>query len=525
MSCETNAIRVSGTAGAKAGISLIQSKFSGVTGRLVGGLNRKMEQVTSIPAKVSGATGRVVGGLNYRRGQAATVTLRVIESFDGPKSIDSLMPVATLVELGAMLSASKLVSKPTPMLPAMTIVPTGPDSKLPRLTLPPQPAPEWAVKWMDNRRQLPDSFNEPVTGTEREKQKEEKRKRAVSAAERTHTLTDRLPGLLRSRTMLGIGVLKLIQATSNFAGTGIARITRTDQSGIVDGVEQQFFFTETSKIPATVWKSNLTPLLNLADIWPSQILKSEGIMFNVNGKTWHRGTMVIQTAQGERTITHLQSLCTPPTHYYFGRKLLLNEAVGIVSGQKGFDAKHLPNIPDGRPATGYAGQISEVESLFPMWAAWKRSLILAHLRWSDNSAGTERKESQVAQGDIVPSASRLQFDNRDRRPDRRHKDRRDRRGSSQNRSDRPTQPIEAEPPSPKRHELHPMDNIGTRAEVDGRECKVMIRRVNPGPAGQPPLADATYFDDAAGVWKEVTDPVMRQKLAAQVEAGLADTWE
>ncbi|MCL4303499.1 MAG: hypothetical protein KJ077_47880 [Anaerolineae bacterium] len=528
MSCETNAIRVSGTVGAKAGISVIQSKFSGVTGRLVGGLNRKMEQVTSIPAKVSGATERVVGGLNHKRGQAATMTLRAIESFDGPKSIDSLMPVATLVELGAMLSASKLVSKPTPMLPAMTIVPTGPDSKLPRLTLPPQPAPEWAVKWMDNRRQLPDSFNEPATGTEREKQKEEKRKRAVSAAERTHTLADRLPGLLRSRTILGIGVLKLVQATSNFAGTGIARITRTDQSGIVDGVEQQFFFTETSKIPATVWKSNLTPLLNLADSWPGKVLKSEGIMFNVNGKTWHRGTMVIQTAQGERTITHLQSLCTPATHYYFGRKLLLNEAVGIVSGQKGFNAKHLPNIPDGRPATGYAGQISEVESLFPLWAAWKRNLIMAHLRWGDNPSGVERRESQIEAGDIAPPASRLgsgqdrRSGGRERRPDRK-----DNRRPRQAGSSRAVAPPAAEvDTSPKTHELHPLDNIGTRAEVDGQEVKVMIRRVvGSNSPNQPTLADATYFDEEAGVWKEVTDAVTRQKLAAQVEAGLADTWE
>jgi hypothetical protein len=155
-------------------------------------------------------------------------------------------------------------------------------------------------------------------------------------------------------------------------------------------------------------------------------------------------------------------------------------------------------------------------------------LIMAHLRWGDNPSGVERRESQIEAGDIAPPASRLgsgqdrRSGGRERRPDRK-----DNRRPRQAGSSRAVTPPAAEvDTSPKTHELHPLDNIGTRAEVDGKEVKVMIRRVvGSNSPNQPTLADATYFDDEAGVWKEVTDAVTRQKLAAQVEAGLADTWE
>jgi hypothetical protein len=102
-------------------------------------------------------------------------------------------------------------------------------------------------------------------------------------------------------------------------------------------------------------------------------------MFESEGQTWHRGTTTVQTslaqngdAGGQRTITHLQKLSLPGTHYYFDRPLSEQEVAGIVTGQKGFEARHLP---------GFAGQISELEALQPAWAGLKKGLIQAHLFW------------------------------------------------------------------------------------------------------------------------------------------------
>src|SRR5688572_7763850 len=83
MSCEKNANAVSNTAGVQTGINSLQGKFSGVTGRLVG--------------TVTGAIGR-----------SATAALFAVESFDGPKTLDTIIgPTATLMEAGTLLTAMR----------------------------------------------------------------------------------------------------------------------------------------------------------------------------------------------------------------------------------------------------------------------------------------------------------------------------------------------------------------------------------------------------------------------------------
>jgi len=62
------------------------------------------------------------------------------------------------------------------------------------------------------------------------------------------------------------------------------------------------------------------------------------------------------------------------------------EAVGIISGQKGFAPKQL---------AGYVGQVSEVEALSPFWTATKRNLIRTQLLWgTDSSATTSRPQAE-----------------------------------------------------------------------------------------------------------------------------------
>jgi hypothetical protein len=64
----------------------------------------------------------------------------------------------------------------------------------------------------------------------------------------------------------------------------------------------------------------------------------------------------------------------PGSHYYFNRVLPEREVAGLICGQKGFGAKELK---------GFAGQISELESLHPMAAGMKQGLIQAHLLWGE----------------------------------------------------------------------------------------------------------------------------------------------
>ncbi len=220
------------------------------------------------------------------------------------------------------------------------------------------------------------------------------------------------------------------------------------------------------------WQSRLTPLLNRLDRGPGRIKQSDGLMFEMGGKSWHRGAVVIETVGGERTLTHLQSLTAPATHYYFNRRLTDTEAVGIVSGQRGFEPKYLD---------GYVGQVSEVESLSPRWAMVKKNLIRTRLRWGgDPDAAASRSETEQ------PAAEQA-------RPGK-----------------RPT-------PAPA---AVPLAQVGDRVRLaDGQEYPVIVRRVRAG------RAEAIWYDEANAVWKEVREPAARRRLARQVEAGRLEVWD
>ena len=124
------------------------------------------------------------------------------------------------------------------------------------------------------------------------------------------------------------------------------------------------------------WPSGLTPALSARDIQglPLKVQASQGQMFESRGKTWHLGvtTVTSPAGQGERTMAHLQSLAVPASHYYFERVPHDTEVAGIISGQREFEPKHLP---------GFAGEVTEVESLVPALAQVKKRLIQMHVFW------------------------------------------------------------------------------------------------------------------------------------------------
>lgn len=562
MSCEKNTTAVGNIAGVKAGISALQSRFCGVTGRMVsvvtGQINPSTAALTTAVGKVtavkteiddlqkkfyqtteravnvathevsrsatdamsaaSEVTGPAIRAVTARVGRSATSALFVLESFDGPKSLDSLMPVAVLLEAGALLSALRPKRSPVLGEAALDLSDDGTTWINPhngRL----ETLPDWFNDGVTNRRE----FRAETEPKDRRKPRQSPESRPFMA--RTPT-ADQIADKVRKRTLMILGVMKLAQMASLFIGTGIGRMSRRNKIGVVDGLEQRFFFLNTTKIPVTTWKSSLTPLFNLADSGVSPVLRSDGLMFEVSGKTWHRGTIVIKTAQGERTLTHLQSLSVPAAHYYFNRRLDDNEAVGIVSNQKGFDPKHMPDR-QGLPSTGYAGQISEIESLLPLWASLKRGLIQAHLRWGalPNHNQAERAvtasvtatptDTGTAKGNIRPSTGR---DNGKRRKDKT-------KPISGSAAEKTPKPPGEEAPKPKiSSDIHPLDNIGPRVRIGDKEYRVMVRRIVKS-ADERSLADATYYDEENDAWKIVADDNIRERLASQVEAGMMPIWD
>lgn len=128
--------------------------------------------------------------------------------------------------------------------------------------------------------------------------------------------------------------------------------------------------------------ARMTRFLNKLDLIGSHrlgknVVSSEGdIVRGAKGGAWHRGTSVVQTPGGQRTITHLQSLKLPAHHYYFDRKLSDGEVAGIVSGQA--KANRLP---------GYVGEVHAMENLAPSWGATKKAMITTRLYYPPAEAG------------------------------------------------------------------------------------------------------------------------------------------
>jgi hypothetical protein len=120
-------------------------------------------------------------------------------------------------------------------------------------------------------------------------------------------------------------------------------------------------------------QTRLTGLLNRGDRLVSgrNVLSSEGRLVQTGGgNLWHRGTTVVKTKQGERTVTHLRSLALPPTSHYFDRKLSNAETAELVTGQT-----------KAHKMAGYVGTVAGMEQMSPAWAQTKRAMILTRAHW------------------------------------------------------------------------------------------------------------------------------------------------
>jgi hypothetical protein len=148
---------------------------------------------------------------------------------------------------------------------------------------------------------------------------------------------------------------------------------KTLEGGKQRGTPAQVHFSQT----------RLTGLLNRGDRLVSgrNVLSSEGRLVQTGrGNLWHRGATVVNTGQGERTVTHLRSLALPPTSHYFDRQLSDAETAELVTGQA--KAHNLP---------GYIGTVGGMEQLSPAWAQTKRAMILTRAHWPGASPSPDSR--------------------------------------------------------------------------------------------------------------------------------------
>lgn len=163
------------------------------------------------------------------------------------------------------------------------------------------------------------------------------------------------------------------QIVGHVAASVAAALSKTGDAGQVFREKRVLFFFKTNK-PVALWKSGLTNALNRRDVIgsPQNVISSDGVMFKPGkgNPTWHRGTTVVKTAGGERTVTHLQSLSLPGTHYYFNQAVSDEHSVGLATGKIKPEA-----------APGYVGQVRPVDMLCAGWASTKHALLKASLQY------------------------------------------------------------------------------------------------------------------------------------------------
>ncbi len=184
-----------------------------------------------------------------------------------------------------------------------------------------------------------------------------------------------------------------VRASTGAAGTIVSRATHEAEAREVNARKRVMSFLGTplgeTKQKVKLYRSGLTGMLNRADLLGTPyvtgrgVRSNDGVVFETGGMSWHRGTSVVDTPGGERTITHLQSLSLPAAHYYFNQPLDDEQAVNVANQTI-------------RPETlpGYVGMVSRLEALTPGWATAKHALIRSQLFWG-KSGGRERQAAPL----------------------------------------------------------------------------------------------------------------------------------
>lgn len=175
-------------------------------------------------------------------------------------------------------------------------------------------------------------------------------------------------------------IIGLSKVATGAVGAQAGALSRKSLAGSVVQERRALIFFK-KKVAVDAWNSNLSRLINRADhIGPASTIRSSTglLVTGKDGVAWHSGALVAGTPQGERTLTHVQSLAYPGQHYYFDRPLSMKETVSLVTRQDG---------PSPQRMAGYIGEVSELESLCPGWAGAKHQLLKNRIYFPPEKTG------------------------------------------------------------------------------------------------------------------------------------------
>ena len=312
MSCEKNGLRAGTAARVGAGVSAMASRAGNAVGVMAGRVVQGMRVASQTVAQAADATSNNVGRA------VAPLSNQIVQAVDRP---------ATLLATAAPVLATAVAT--TAAFTQMRVYTAGPEQGA-------RPGVAVAIGMRD----------------------------AGEIARNLQTLRRVGKAIKTVRTaQLGASIIATGVASSTQTPEGQRSLTQTRRSMLLGERQTKVEFSG----------SKLTGWLNRQDrlLSSRQVVSSDGdVVHAQGGAAWHRGTTVVRTPGGERTITHLRSLSLPSNGYYFDRRLSDEEVATIVTGQG-----------KSHQMAGYVGAVSAMENLAPGWAHTKRAMILTRLHW------------------------------------------------------------------------------------------------------------------------------------------------
>lgn len=337
----------------------------------------------------------------------------------------------------------------------------------------------------------------------------------------------------KSLSILGVivGVHLLEQATGAVATTGVRLFGRGQPAAKYQGL--------------IIRQSRLTPRIAAAlnRLTGGRVLAAEGYYFHDRGRTWHAQSLTIPVKGTPRTITHIRSFSLPHREHFFDRPLTLNGHEPATIGEDG-QPRTVPlqrvievikGNEDPETIPGYIGSTNELENITNL-GHLKRALFAANWFLLDES------ERDTPSPDFVDYDALLKPKNEGYRATASSatsawpsttqpvrltpKPAASPTGRTVQLRPRPANPVVYSPPAPLEIKNSTNPNDPTfYTQVEGRERPVVVRRIVVSPLTKVRKADAQYYDEETGQWRDIMADDLRIQLARAVEEGVIKSME
>lgn len=280
-----------------------------------------------------------------------------------------------------------------------------------------------------------------------------------------------------------------------------------------------------------------------------RVLEANGYYFFEGGKTWHCQSTTFQVGDESRTLTRVQSFSIPQREYFFDRPIGVpgdrepQEGEKVIPIQRVVDTIKGDEEPDAIP--GFIGSVNELEGLTPLKGI-KHALFAANwllvdqgereggagdAQYTDYEAlarGTTpgggvyqvtRPVSGPAPGAWWPSTTRIPVRPVSSSPE--PPSGRRPAGAAVSPTAYGSTLFRAAPVSspPAAISGRPAEVYKDRLRIGQKDYPLVVKRVVLSPFSGGRKADAVYYDDELGQWREVIDEEDRINLAKAVDEG------